>query len=90
MPDTTKISNSTRQLPQCSQCSRKLILVGRTETKDTFSKVVTTIYRCPDEECQKAIDKRTKARIKLQKEQDSAKKARVKSKMRLNKRKILR
>jgi hypothetical protein len=64
--------------------------VGKTETKDTFSKVVTTIYRCPDEECQKAIDKRTKARIKLQKEQDSAKKARVKSKMRLNKKKILR
>jgi len=64
--------------------------VGKTVTKDTFSKVVTTIYRCPDKECQKAIDKRTKARIKLQKEQDSAKKARVKTKMRLNKRKILR
>ncbi|MDP2585549.1 MAG: hypothetical protein Q8P29_01575 [Candidatus Levybacteria bacterium] len=64
--------------------------MGKTETKDTFSKVVTTIYRCPDLNCQKAIDKRTRARIKLQKEQDSAKKARVKSKMRLNKRKILR
>lgn len=84
------MSRSTKQTPLCSQCSRKLIFVGKTETKDTFSKVVMTIYRCPDEACQKAIDKRTKARIKLQKEQDSAKKARVKSKMRLNKRKILR
>jgi len=64
--------------------------VGKTVTKDTFSKVVTTIYRCPDPECQKAIDKRTKDRIKLQRKQDSAKKARVKTKMRLNKRKILR
>jgi len=64
--------------------------VGKTTTKDTFSKIVTTIYRCPDKECQKEIDKKTKARIKLQREQDSAKKARVKSKMRLNKRKILR
>jgi hypothetical protein len=64
--------------------------VGKTETKDTFSKVVVTIYRCPDGKCQEAIDKRTKARIKLQKEQDSAKKARVKTKMRLNKKKILR
>jgi len=64
--------------------------VGKTETKDTFSKVVVTIYRCPDKKCQEAIDKRTKARIKLQKEQDSAKKARVKTKMRLNKKKILR
>lgn len=77
-------------MPRCSQCERVLIFVGKTETKDTFSKVVTTIYRCPDEECQRTIDKRTRARIKLQKEQDSAKKARVKSKMRLNKRKILR
>jgi hypothetical protein len=84
------MSSSKKQTPLCSQCSRKLIFVGKTETKDTFSKVVVTIYRCPDEECQKAIDKRTKARIKLQKEQDSAKKARVKTKMRLNKRKILR
>jgi hypothetical protein len=49
-----------------------------------------TTYRCPDKECQKAIDKRTKARIKLQKEQDKAKKDRVKTKMRLNKKKILR
>jgi len=77
-------------VPKCSQCGKILIFVGKTVTKDTFSKVVTTIYRCPDKECQKAIDKRTKARIKLQKEQDSAKKARVKTKMRLNKRKILR
>jgi hypothetical protein len=84
------MSSSKKQAPQCSQCGRKLIFVGRTETKDTFSKVVTTIYRCPDEECQEAINKRTKARIKLQKEQDSAKKARVKTKMRLNKKKILR
>jgi hypothetical protein len=84
------MSNSTKQTPLCSQCSRKLIFVGRTETKDTFSKIVTTIYRCPDEECQKGIDKRTRARIKLQKEQDSAKKARVKTKMRLNKKRILR
>lgn len=64
--------------------------MGKTVTKDTFSKVVTTIYRCPDKICQQGIDKRTKARIKLQKEQDSAKKDRVKAKMRLNKRKILR
>lgn len=77
-------------MPRCSQCGRKLIFVGKSERKDTFSKVVTTIYRCPDKTCQEGIDKRTKARIKLQKEQDSAKKARVKSKMRLNKRKILR
>ena len=84
------ISSGTNHHPQCSQCGKKLIFVGKTETKDTFSKVVTTIYRCPDKECQKGIDKRTKARIKLQKEQDSAKKARVKTKMRLNKKKILR
>lgn len=64
--------------------------MGRTETKDTFSKVVTTTYRCSDKRCQAEIDKRTKARIKLQKQQDFAKKARVKAKMRLNKRKILR
>jgi hypothetical protein len=85
-----KISNSTKQAPQCNQCGRKLILVRKTETKDSFSKITMTIYRCPDKECQKAIDKRTRARIKLRKEQDSAKKARVKSKMRLNKKKILR
>lgn len=84
------ISNPTKQAPKCSQCGRKLIFVGKTETKDTFSKVVTTTYRCPDKTCQQGIDKRTKARIKLQKEQDSAKKARIKTKMRLNKRKILR
>ncbi len=77
-------------MPACSQCGRRLIFVGKSETKDTFSKVVTTIYRCPDDACQGGIDKRTKARIKLQKEQDFAKKARIKSKMRLNKRKILR
>lgn len=77
-------------MPQCSQCGSKLILVGKTETKDTFSKVVTTIYKCSDESCQLGIDKRTKARIKLQKEQDSAKEKRLKTKMRLNKRKILR
>ncbi len=84
------ISNPTKQVPKCSQCGRRLIFVGKTETKDTFSKVVTTIYRCPDKTCQEGINKRTKARIKLQKEQDSAKKARIKTKMRLNKRKILR
>jgi len=84
------ISNPTKQVPQCNQCGRRLIFVGKTETKDTFSKVVTTIYRCPDKTCQEGIDKRTKARIKLQKEQDSAKKKRIKTKMRLNKRKILR
>ena len=84
------ISNPTKQIPRCSQCGKKLIFVGKSETKDTFSKVVTTIYRCPDKVCQAGIDKRTKARIKLQKEQDSAKKARIKTKMRLNKKKILR
>lgn len=84
------ISKSTKQVPQCSQCGKRLIFVGKTETKDTFSKVVTTIYRCPDKTCQQGIDKRTKARIKLQKEQDSAKKARIKTKMRLNKKKIMR
>ncbi|MBI2613363.1 MAG: hypothetical protein HYW62_01160 [Candidatus Levybacteria bacterium] len=84
------ISNPTTKQPQCSQCGRKLIFVGKTETKDSFSKIITTIYRCPDKECQAGIDKRTKARIKLQKEQDSAKKARIKTKMRLNKKKILR
>lgn len=77
-------------MPVCNQCGSKLIFVGKSETKDTFSKVVTTIYKCSDKNCQSDIEKRTKARIKLQKEQDSAKKARVKSKMRLNKRKILR
>jgi len=77
-------------MPQCNQCGRKLIFVGKTETKDTFSKVTTTIYRCPDKTCQNGINKRTKARIKLQKEQDFAKKARIKTKMRLNKRKIFR
>jgi len=77
-------------MPLCSQCGRKLIFVGKTETNDTFSKVVTTIYRCSDNICQEGIDKRTRARIKLQKEQDSAKKARIKTKMRLNKKKILR
>lgn len=77
-------------MPQCNQCGSKLIFVGKSETKDTFSKVVTTIYKCSDKICQTSIDKKTKARIKLQKEQDSAKKARVKTKMRLNKRKILR
>lgn len=84
---------ATKQAPLCSQCGKKLIFVGKTETKDTFSKVITTIYKCSDKECQAGIDKRTKARIKLQKEQDSAKEARAKSKkstMRLNKRKILR
>ncbi len=84
------ISSSITRQPQCSQCGKKLIFVGKTETKDTFSKVVTTIYRCPDKVCQEGIDKRTKARIKLQKEQDSAKKKRIKTKMRLNKKKILR
>ena len=84
------ISNLTKQMPQCSQCGRRLILVGKSETRDTFSKVITTTYRCPDKMCQAGIDKRTKARIKLQREQDSAKKARIKTKMRLNKRKILR
>ena len=77
-------------MPRCSHCGKRLIFVGKTETKDTFSKVVTTIYRCSDKLCQEGIDKRTKARIKLQKEQDFAKKARVKAKMRLNKRKIMR
>ena len=85
-----KISNPTTKQPACSQCGKRLIFVGKTETKDTFSKVVTTIYRCPDKTCQQGIDKRTKARIKLQKDQDSARKARVKTKMRLNKRKIIR
>jgi hypothetical protein len=88
------MSTSKKQTPKCNQCGRILIFVGKTETKDTFSKIVTTIYRCPDEECQKSIDKRTKARIKLRKEQENAKKVRakskIKSKMRLNKHKILR
>lgn len=64
--------------------------MGKTERKDTFSKVVTTIYKCSDKSCQADIDKRTKARIKLQKEQDFAKKSRIKTKMRLNKKKIMR
>ena len=84
------MSNSKKQMPKCSQCGKKLIFVGKSETKDTFSKVTTTIYKCSDKSCQADIDKRTRARVKLQKEQDFAKKARAKSKMRLNKRKILR
>jgi hypothetical protein len=94
------MSTSKKQTPLCNQCGRKLILVGKTETKDTFSKIIIKTYRCPDEDCQRAIDKRTKARIKLQKEQEEARKVRAKtksktmskskSKMRLNKRKILR
>lgn len=84
------IISNPKQIPACSQCGRRLIVVDKTETKDTFSKIVTTIYRCPDKTCQEGIDKRTKARIKLQKKQDSAKKERIKTKMRLNKRKIFR
>jgi len=52
--------------------------------------MIITTYKCSDKLCQTGIDKRTKARIKLQKEQDSAKIERVKTKMRLNKSKILR
>lgn len=77
-------------MPLCNQCGKKLIFVGKTETKDSFSKMVVTTYKCSDKLCQAGIDKRTKARIKLQKEQDSAKQARVKTKMRLNKTKIFR
>ncbi len=75
---------------QCNQCGSRLIFVGKKTTKDTFSKIVTTIYKCSDKKCQQGIDKRTKDRIKLQKEQNSARETRVKSKLRLNKRKILR
>ncbi|OGH18691.1 MAG: hypothetical protein A3C22_00790 [Candidatus Levybacteria bacterium RIFCSPHIGHO2_02_FULL_37_10] len=85
-----KISKQTKQLPLCSQCGKKLIFVRKIETKDTFSKMIITTYKCSDKLCQTGIDKRTKARIKLQKEQDSAKIERVKTKMRLNKSKILR
>jgi hypothetical protein len=91
------ISTSTRDLPLCSQCGRVLILVKKQVSKDTFSKIVIKTYRCPNEECQAEIDKRTRARVKIQKEQAKAKKDREdkkkstkSTKMRLNKKKILR
>jgi DNA-directed RNA polymerase subunit RPC12/RpoP len=75
---------------RCGQCGSRLIFVGKTETRDTFSKIVVKTYKCSDGICQKNIDKRTKALKKLQKEKKRAIDDKKKAKMRLNKRKISR
>ena len=59
-----------------------------------LSPITVTTYKCSNKDCQSEIDKRTKQRIKLQKEQQTAKDERVKvkkeTKSRMNKKKILR
>ncbi len=71
--------------------------MGLIETKtakiENYASLITTkTYKCLNKECQGNIDKKTVGRIKLQKQQDLAKKSRAKAKkgMRLNKKKISR
>lgn len=45
-----------------------------------LSPITVTFYKCSNKDCQTEIDKKTKQRIKLQKEQQSAKDERVKTK----------
>lgn len=79
--------NPNRSAFPCSQCGSKLIQIGKTETKDNFSKITITTYKCSNKSCQDTIDKRTTARIKLQDEQNVARANRLKSNIRLNRRK---
>mgnify|MGYP001588082740 CR=1 FL=1 len=67
----------------CSQCGSKLIIINKTETKDNFSKITITSYRCSNKSCQDTIDKRTTARIKLQDQQNMARANRLKSNIKL-------
>lgn len=65
----------------------------KTVKLENYSSLITTKnYKCLNEECQTDIDKKTKGRIKLQKQQEEAKESRIKAKkgMRLNKKKISR
>lgn len=71
----------------CSQCGSRLILLKKTERKDSFSKITVTSYRCSNKSCQDTIDKKTTARIKLQGEQNLARANRLKANLRLNRRK---
>lgn len=71
----------------CSQCGSKLILIGKTETKDNFSKITITTYKCSNKTCQDGITKRTTARIKLQDEQNTARANRLKTNIKLKKKK---
>ncbi len=60
---------------------------------DNYASLITTrIYKCSNKQCQDEIDKATKDRKKLQKQQEVAKQNRITAKhnLRLNKRKILR
>ena len=45
-----------------------------------LSPITVTFYKCSNKDCQTEIDKKTKLRIKIQKEQQSAKDERVKTK----------
>lgn len=90
----TNISTKISFLPKCNQCGGKLVLVEEKTVKiENYASLVTTkTYKCLNEKCQVEIDKKTVGRIKLQKQQDEAKKSRIKAKkgMRLNKKKISR
>ncbi len=68
----------------CSQCGSRLILVKKTHTKDNFSKITITSYRCSNKSCQDTIDKKTIARIKLVDQQNLARANRLKSNIKLN------
>lgn len=70
-----------------------MLVEAKTAKIENYASMITTkIYKCLNEECQGDIDKKTVGRIKLQKQQDLAKKdrAKVKKGMRLNKKKISR
>ena len=78
--------NPKKSALACNQCGSKLIIINKTETKDNFSKITITSYKCSNKSCQDTIDRKTTARIKLQDKQNLDRANRLKSNIRLNKR----
>ncbi len=75
---------------KCNQCGSSVILVKHKTQKleYNFSAITINTYRCSNKSCQESIDKKTEGRIKLQKEQEIAKKKRLKSIIKTNKKKL--
>lgn len=74
----------------CSECGSNLLLVEeKTEiVEDQLSPVTTSIFQCSDNKCKKEFDMRTALRMKLIKEQETARVKRIEN-IKLNRMKTI-
>ncbi|MFA9289407.1 MAG: hypothetical protein ACEQSA_06040 [Weeksellaceae bacterium] len=73
--NTTYPQPSTRK---CPDCGGKTLLVSQSEEDNGgHGTIITSVYRCADDACQKEADKRMAKQAKLQVDQEKAKKRRL-------------